>query len=362
MSKTFDWLHVGARSATVAAAAVVLVMTAACGDKKKDGDEKKATQAAARVNKEELTINQINLLLGQQRGLKPEQAEEAGKQALERLIDQELALQKAGEQKLDRDPRVMQQLEAARRDIIARAYFEKVGGGAPKASDEEIKKYYAENPALFAERRLYQLQEIAIAAPAEQVQAIGAKASSVKSAAEFIQSLRASDVKFTANQAVRAAEQLPMTALPTLAKMKEGDVLFTPTPTGATVIFLAGVRNQPVDEVRARPAIEQFLLNERKRKLIADDLKALRASADIKYLGKYAEGAPVAAPIAPAPTAAQVAASAAKALDEASIKSGFGLKDDAAAGARPSAPIAEPAAPSASSIDASTINKGLGLK
>ena len=361
MSKAFDWQHVGARSAMAVAAALVLMMTAACGDKKKD-EEKKATQAAARVNKEELTINQINLLLGQQRGLKPEQAEEAGKQALERLIDQELALQKAGEQKLDRDPRVMQQLEAARRDIIARAYFEKVGGGAPKASDDEVKKYYAENPALFSERRIYQLQEIVIAAPADQAEALRAKASAVKSGAEFIQALRAANIKFTANQAVRAAEQLPMAALPQMAKMKEGDALFTPTPTGAQVVFVAGVRSQPVDEARARPAIEQFLLNERKRKLIADDLKALRANADIKYLGKYAEGAPVAAPIAPAPTPAQVAASAAKALDEASIKSGFGLKDDAAGGARPSAPIAEPAAPSASSIDASTINKGLGLK
>ena len=153
-----------------------------------------------------------------------------------------------------------------------------------------------------------------------------------------------------------------MTSLGTIAKMKDGDSMFSPAPKGAQVVFLAGSRSQPVDEARARPAIEQFLLNERKRKLIADDLKALRAGADIKYLGKYAEDAPVAAPIAPAPTAAQVAASAAKALDEAAIKSGFGIKEDAAVGARPSAPIAEPAAPSASSIDAATINKGLGLK
>lgn len=342
------------------AAATALVFLAGCSDKKEE--KKAATQAAARVNKEELTVHQINLVLSQQRGLRAEQAEQAGKQALERLIDQELAVQKAGEQKLERDPRVLQQLEAARREIIARAYFEKVGGGAPKPSDEEVKKYYNENPALFSQRRVYQLQELAIEVPADQIEPLRQKLAASKAANDFVQYLRASNIRFTANQAVRAAEQIPMAALGTVAKMKDGDSMFTQAPNGAQVVFVAGSRSQPVDEARARPAIEQFLLNERKRKLIADDLKALRASADIKYLGKYAEGAPVAAPIAPAPTAAEVAASAVKALDESAIKSGFGIKDDAAVGARPSAPIAEPTAPSASSIDAATINKGLGLK
>src|SRR5687768_11230398 len=113
----------GVRTTAVAIAAVLVL--AACGDKK----DKPATQTAARVNKEEVTVHQINYLLQQQRGLRPEQADAASKQMLERLIDQELALQKANDLKLDRDPQVVQQLEAARRDIVSRAYFEKVGAG-----------------------------------------------------------------------------------------------------------------------------------------------------------------------------------------------------------------------------------------
>jgi hypothetical protein len=57
------------------------------------------------------------------------------------------------------------------------------------------------------------------------------------------------------------------------------------------VINLAASRSEPVSLDRARPAIEQFLLNERKRKLIADDLQALRASAKIEYLGDFAADA-----------------------------------------------------------------------
>lgn len=271
--------------AAVLAVAATSVLLAACGDNKKK--DKPATQTAARVNKEEITVHQINYVLGQQRGLAPDQAASAGKQVLERLIDQELALQKASEQKLDRDPRVTQQIEAARREIIARAYAEKIGSGAPKPTAEEVKKYYDEHPALFRERRIYTLQEIAIEASPEQVGQVQAKLQASKNVPEFLEYLKANGIKFTGGQAVRPAEQLPLAALPAFAQMKDGQTLFNKTPRGAQVIILAGSRSQPVDEERARPAIEQFLLNERKRKVIADDLKALRTSAKVEYVGDY---------------------------------------------------------------------------
>jgi len=125
------------RLSTASLAIVALALTAAlagCGDKK----EKSPSQTAAKVNKEEITVHQINLVLGQQRAASPGQAASAASVALERLIDQELALQKASDQKLDRDPRVMQQIDAARREIISRAYVEKIGEGGPKPTPAEI--------------------------------------------------------------------------------------------------------------------------------------------------------------------------------------------------------------------------------
>src|ERR1041384_5458963 len=87
--------------------------------------DKPASQVVAKVNETELTVHQVNFLLEQQRGLTPERFDLARKQTLERLIDQEVAIQKADELKITRDPRVMQQIEAARRDVIARAYFDR---------------------------------------------------------------------------------------------------------------------------------------------------------------------------------------------------------------------------------------------
>jgi EpsD family peptidyl-prolyl cis-trans isomerase len=312
-------------TAVVAATAVLLL--AGCGDKK---DKKPATQTAVKVNKEEITVHQINFVLQQQRGLKPEQAEAASKQILERLIDQELALQKATELKLDRDPRVMQQLEAAKREIVSRAYLEKAGEAATKPTAEEIARYYESNPALFKDRRVYSLQEIAIEARPEQVAQLRSQLSSAKSINDFVEYLKANDFRFSGNQAVRAAEQLPLASLGTFAAMKDGQALINATATGAQVIVLAGSRSQPVTLEQATPAIEQFLLNERKRDILAKDMKAMREAATIEYVGKYAEAAASApaagaAPAAVAPATAPAPAASAG-LDASSISKGMGLK------------------------------------
>ena len=303
-----------------------IALLAGCGDKK----DKAASQTAAKVNKAEVTVHQINFVLQQQRGLRPEQADAAGKQILERLIDQELALQKADDLKLDRDPRVVQQLEAAKREIIARAYLDKVGEGATKPTAEEIRKYYDDKPALFKERRIYSIQEIGIEAKPEQVAGLREKLSGVKNIAEFVDYLKANDFKFAANQAVRAAEQLPLQSLDAFAKMQDGQAILNQGPNGVQVVVLAGSRSQPVAEEQARPAIEQFLTNERKRKLVDEDVKAMRAAAKVEYVGTFAEGASGApattTPAAkPAPAAAPSAAASGN-LSATDISKGMGLK------------------------------------
>ena len=309
--------------ALVASAALL----AACGDKK----EKAASQTAAKVDKAEITVHQINFVLQQQRNIRPEQADAASRQILERLIDQELALQKADDLKLDRDPRVVQQLEAAKREIIARAYLEKVGEAAPKPTPEEIKKYYDDKPALFKDRRIYSLQEIAIEAKPDQVATLRTQLGASKNITEFVEFLKANDFKFSGNQAVRAAEQLPLQSLDAISKMTDGQAMMNQAANGVQVLVLAGSRSQPVSEEQAKPAIEQFLLNERKRKLVEEDVKAMRGAAKIEYVGKFAEKA--AAP------------------------------DAAASAAAPAvAPAPTPAAPAASGLNATDISKGMGLK
>ena len=341
MKSSFDAAFGPGRFRMTGTAVVVLsaLLLGGCGGSSKD---KGASQTAAKVNKEEITVHQINFVLQQQRGLKPEQADAASRQILDRLVDQELAVQKAEDLKLDRDPRVVQTLEAAKRDILARAYVEKASESASKPTPEDITKYYNEKPALFKDRRIYNIQELAIEATPAQIGTLRSELSNAKSINDFVDYLKSVNIRFAANQAVRAAEQLPLATLDMFAKMKDGQAVLAPTPTGAQVIVLAGSRAEPVDETRAKPAIEQYLYNEARRKAAEADMKAMRTAAKIEYVGKFAQPA--------ASAAAEAASASASAAAEAPSPA-----------PAPSAAVPSPAR-AASGLDAASISKGLGLK
>lgn len=325
-----------------AAAALLLV---ACGAK-----DPAATQTAARINKDEITVHQIAAQLAQQ-PVRSEQMVQAERQVLERLINRQLAVQQAGELKIDREPKVLQAIESARQEVIARAYADKLAEGAPRPSAADIKKYYDEHPMLFAQRKIYQLQEFAIEADAAQIESLKAAMPAMKTAEDLAAHLKSTNLKFATSQAVRAAEQLSLAVLPALARLADGQALLNPTPGGAQLIVLKASRSQPVDEAGASRAIEQFLINEQKRKLLADDLKALRAAARIEYMGRFAASAPPPGELTLPPTAAEVAASAAG-LDRPAVN----LTPGAGAG------IVGTGASQPAGIDPSTVNKGLGLK
>lgn len=277
--------HVRLAALLVSLVAGAAVLTACGGDK-----EKKGSQVAAKVNKEEVSVHQINFVLARQQGIKPEQKDQASKIILERLIDQELAFQKAQEEKIDRDPNVVQSIEATKRELVVRAYFEKIAAQAQPANDTEVRDYYDKHPALFAQRRVYSFQEVTIEAKPEQIEGIKAKLTTAKTVQEMLQMLQADGVRHATSQAVRAAEQLPLAQLDNFAQMKDGQVTISPAPPGLRVLILAGSENKPVTLEQAKPAIEAFLGNERKRNLIETQQKALRASAKIEYVGSFAGG------------------------------------------------------------------------
>jgi len=312
----------------VALAACAVVALAGCGDKDK------ASQTAVKVNDDEITVHQINFVLQRQPGLKPEQAEAASHQVLERLIDEQLAVQKAESLKLDRDPAVVQQIEAAKNEIIARAYAAHVGEGVAKPTPEEVSKYYDDNPALFKNRRIYNLQDIMIEAPAERFDEIAGKVRSAKSLNEFIEYLKGSGLRFTGNQAVRPAEQLPLDSLKAISQMKDGESAISRMPAGLNVLYLAASREQPVTLDQARAAIIDFLTKQRVGEAVKKDIASLRAEAKIEYVGKFAPSAASApasgaasraAPVAEAP-AAQPASAASGELSGSDISKGLGIK------------------------------------
>ena len=256
--------------------ALLTAPTAAC---EKAAADRPAAQLVAKVNGTEISVHQLRA-----------GAAGAAAQALEKVIDRELLVQRALAEKLDRDPQVAQSIENARRQLLAQAYLERAASAAAGHSRDEVRAFYAENPALFAERRVYRLRELVVSAPAEMVDVLRAETAKLGELDEVAAWLRSRNTKYSADGLTQPAEQLPLSYLPQLARMKPGEIAVFATPLGASVIQLVHAEPAPLTEQQAAPLIEQFLAGRKRLETAAAEVKRLREVATIEYLGEFKRG------------------------------------------------------------------------
>jgi EpsD family peptidyl-prolyl cis-trans isomerase len=291
------------------------VSVTGCGNK---DDKKAATQVAAKVGSEEISVHQINQVLSRANtaGATPQAAQAMSREVLEKLIDQQLAVDQATEDKLHRSPEVVAQIEAARRDILARAYMQKLAGALPKPSAEDIKKYFAEHPQLFSERRVFNIQEIVVPTAPGLADQLRAYAAAGKPIVEVANWLKSKEIKFDGGSATRAAEQIPLERLAQIHALRDGQSVVMETPQAITLLRVASSQSSPLAEAAALPRIEQFLTNQRASEAVAANIKQLRAAAKITYMGEFSKPEGGAKDAAPAPAAVAPAADSKSAIEK----------------------------------------------
>jgi EpsD family peptidyl-prolyl cis-trans isomerase len=260
---------------------------AACNSK-----QPAVSQVAIKVNGDEISVHQVELVNRSRAAAAPvadAAASAAARSTLAGLVEQELAAQAARQQGLDRDPQVIQRLEAARRSVLAQAFQERVGAGAVDPSSDEIDHYFDEHPELFSQRRLYQLQETIVGVAAERFDALKAALDASGSPARLQEILARERLRTSVRHLSISAEDLPLGVLAKVARLKDGESLTLPRDGGARVLTLLGSQPAPIGRDAARRLIAQYIVNERKRELIGQSIKTLRYEAKVEYVGRYAE-------------------------------------------------------------------------
>lgn len=282
----------------------VVLGLAACGSK---DVEKPASQIAAKVNSGEISVHQLNYVLTRTGAgaASPEMAPKIRREILDKLVDQELAVEQAVGKKLDRSPEVIMAIESARREILARAYIEQITAAMAKPTIDEAKKYYSEHPQLFSERRVYNIQEIVLPAATGVADELRSMLDSGKSMEDIANWLKGKDIKFAAGTATRSAEQIPLELLPKIHPLKVGQGLILQSPQSVTVMRLAAAQSAPVAEEAALPRIQQFLGNQRAAEAAKQEFKTLKAKAKITYMGEFADATTSAASQPAAATVAE---------------------------------------------------------
>jgi len=204
---------------------------------------------------------------------------------LESLIDQELLMQSALSSHLDRDPTVVDEIEHARRQILARAYERSVLPQT-QVSESATLAYYQAHPALFAHRRVYRTMTFNIAKE-DLNRTLRDALDHTSSAMSVRQLLDSRSVTFEAVETTRAAEDIAVNLLPRLAEAARGDVLIASPPQGtrALLICLVDVKDSPIDFKRADQQIRQYLTDARNHEILAQYLHRARSVGNVSYAG-----------------------------------------------------------------------------
>lgn len=266
---------------------VMAAVPAGCGQSEATAasaeDPRASGRLAAKVNGAAISVQQV----AGGGGAAGSAASANPAQALEKIIDRELLVQKALQAMLDRDPQVVQAIENSRRQLLAQAYVDRAAA-AVKSTPDEVSAFYAENPALFAQRRIYRLRELVVSAPADKLELIGSEVAGARDLDEVAGWLKWRNLKAGAmTGAIQPAEQLPLGYLPQLSRMREGEMAVFSSAPGVTVIQLVHAQDAPLTEPQAAPLIAQFIAGRKRLELAAAEVRRLREVASIEYMGDF---------------------------------------------------------------------------
>lgn len=269
---------------TLSVVLIALALTA-CG---KGEDKKTSTQTVAKVDGTEITMHEVNLLLKGVPNVTPDNAPAVRKQVLDKLIDQQILVEKANKESLDRTPEVIMAMEAAKKEVLANAYLQKLIATSSKVSESEIKTYFNEHPALFSQRRIYTFDDLGMERNDAVLATVREDVAKQKPLPEIASWLKENGIKHSSGSYTRPAEQIPLTMLPKLQDAKEGETVIIEAGNAVHLIHIVKAPLSPIDLAAATPFIKSYFMHTRGKELVDERMKQFRKEAKVEYTGEFA--------------------------------------------------------------------------
>lgn len=259
---------------------ILLVGLVGCDDTAPKGK----TQVAATVNNKEITVHQLNQAIGSM-GEKARNADQKvlRQAVLQNMIIQTLMEQEADKADLDREPHVMQSVEAAKRQVLASAYMQQVATITPSISDAEIENYYSANTDLFANRKLYVYEQVTVQSDISKFDNAKQKLQQIEGLTEFTGWLKKNSIPFKAITEAKTSENISQNLRKALSTLDIGQVGFLNLADGLVVFEVKEKQRQPVELAMVSVAIKEHLQAQRRKAQIQQMVNSLKQNAVIKY-------------------------------------------------------------------------------
>ena len=255
MVKTFS---IGNKNGAARLAFVApVLLLAACGS----SDAEPTGQVAATVDGKEVTVADVNFELGGASSDNPEQQKQMTDAALGSVVNRKILADAAREQGLDDTPTAAITLQKAQDlaliDLLRRSMAE----GVPKPSDDEAAQFMKDNPAMFANRTVSVVDQLAVPRVSE---AVVKAMQPIETLAGIRALLDENKVEYSSNVGTVDTLTLPPAAAKQIGQMAIGAVYVVPGQGGGVrVNAVRSVQTVPVDGPRALELAKQMLYNQR---------------------------------------------------------------------------------------------------
>ena len=195
------------------------------------------------------------------------------------LIDRKLLVEEAKREKLDRNPAFLA-LEQRQHDVLLASMLAQTLTHIQKPSESAVQQFIAENPQIFGSRKLLLVSQVNAPAKGITQQEIAP----LHSQQAIVALLNTKKIKFVQRNVVLDTATLPKTLVDKLLSTPSGEPLAVsggPTLSFTTVLQQ---RDAPVPPAQRDAVAQSAMAQQSARKQLGDQVKQLRAAADIRYL------------------------------------------------------------------------------
>lgn len=284
-------------------AGTMLLALSACG-KKDAAAELEKGQVIATVDGKDVTIHELNAELQGVQLPSGDQRKGFEQQALQQIINRRILADLARERGLDKTPQYILQERRADDAILVQMLQRSIASTIRQPTRDEVAKFQSDNPELFAQRKIYTVDQIQFEPPADITKLKAYQP--LKTIDEVQAKLDEDHLRYKRAPSQIDALAVPPLLLQRIQKVPAGEVFIIPVPNGRVLVAnkITDTKVVPFtgDQATAfaTQQIQSRKLNDLANKELETKVKAARDA--VKYQPGYAPpklpGAPDAAPAA----------------------------------------------------------------
>lgn len=211
-------------------------------------------QVVASVGAREITRRELQTEMTGLTAATPAVQKEQQKAALQRLVQRAILVSAAKEQGIDKDPSFALLAQRANDMLMLQMLERKVAAGVPAPSDEEVAQFMQTNPDMFAQRRLFDVEQIRMPLPSDAK--IIKQLEPLKTMDEVAAFLTKQNIPFQRGTNVMDAVGQDPRLLKSIIALPPNEVFIL---SSRSEVFLNQIRNTRIVPFEGKPATQSAL-------------------------------------------------------------------------------------------------------